>query len=328
MILEESLIFNSEEEADLFLKQLRVFGASGKKIYRSTTFTEDLVTCSIDGFIAWFSELAIKESEAGPDYSDPALPGPFAFHRDMMIQVKNKLHHLLDGKKAGELIYTYDEAHQGLLSLIERIQRLHDDGDDDDQDPDPFDGTWLSITVIMKDNDLVEETQDGFLLKRVIDDPGSLLFERRCLSEDMEFRESGSAYNPVFTTNYYIEPECVVVTDPRLYFCDPSDYIIDDLEEMDVDLDSFDQFYDNYLTKRKVLNAMIGIIRKKEFISLDELVSEMKDYADPPGKEADGFSIALDPMITKMMIHELQKAKVLTGPDRRIRLGRGLERNG
>ncbi|MBR1369366.1 hypothetical protein RJ53_07605 [Methanocalculus chunghsingensis] len=320
MILEESLIFNSEEEADLILKHLRDLGAAGKKIYRSTAFSEELVTCSIGGFIAWFSDLAMEESNTDPEGSGPALPGTYAFQRDLMIRISKKLHLLLDGKKPGDLIYTHEEARQGLLSLLGRVQAMHND----DSDHDTYDDTWVSITIIMKDNDLVEETPDGFLLKREIGDPGSLLYEIRSLSEEIAFRESGSAYNPVFSTHYYIEPECVVVTDPRLYFCDPHDSIIDDLEEMDVDLDSFDQFYENYQTKRNVLNAMVEVIGRAGSISIDELIREMKDYSHPPGGEEDGFSIDLDPQVTQMIVHELQKAKILTGPDRRIRLGKAM----
>jgi len=323
MILQESLIFNSEEEADLFLKNLRILGASGKKIYRSSAFSEDLVTCSIDGFIAWFSDLAMEGSDDNPESEESSIRGKFAFQRDLMIRIQKKLHLLLDGKKPGDLIYTHDEARQGMLSLFGRIQAMHTD----DPNPETYDDTWVAITIIMKDNDIVEETQNGFLLKKEVENAGSLLYEIRSLSEEIAFRESGSAYNPVFSTHYYLEPECVVVTDPRLYLCDPYDYLIDDLEEMNLDPDSFDQFYKNYLTKRKVLNAMMEVIGTKAPISLEDLVHEMKDYADPPGGETDGYSIALDPLVTKMMVSELQKAKILTGSDRKIRLGKDVKPN-
>lgn len=317
MILEETLIFGSEEDADAFCAFAKEKGIAVKKSFRGVAITEDIVICSLDGFIDWYSEMIDANSEDTKTFSGGVI-SLLKRHVNLLERTRAKLDELLDGKEIGDVIYTLDTVQKAILSLLTLPQK---DAEALGDLPEMND-VWIPIEVMMKDNDLVVESPEGYRLGRKVD-PGTLLYQNTLVSYEDVFMDAGESHGATFSANYSIDSECVVTAGPGIYLLDDEDQIFDLLDSLAVDEVSFDLFYENYTPKRQIVLSLLDLIGRKNVLSLTEISAGMAKYNSSPDTADPGFQIRLSPIMVKLIVAELIKAKILIGPEKKIRLGKG-----
>ena len=317
MILEEMIVFDSEEDANTFCTFVHGLGAQVKKTFRGIAFIEDIVTCSLNGYIDWLSEMIKSTSEEDDPYSVDEIQR-FEKHLNLLKRTDGKLRDILSGKEIGDIIYTRETVQKAILSLLalpneEKAQSLFQSPEDND--------VWIPIDIMLRDNHVVVESPEGYRLDRIID-PGDLLYQNTPASESDAYKKAGASHGCSYSANHSIDPECVVISGPALYLCDRENKITDLLDTLSVDESSLDLFYQNYYTKRQILFSLIDLVTGSGVISLDTLTKEMTGFSwlDEDGKP--GFSINLSPVMTKTIVDELMKAKILSGTEKKIRIGK------
>jgi hypothetical protein len=320
MILEELLVFDSEEDADTFCNALYERGGEAKKTFRGVAGSEEIVTCNLKGYIDWFREMVEGRSESNYSFSEEEIH-LFQRHRDLLERTCIKLTEIMQGKKIGDVIYTRETLQTAILSLLSlpqgKIQeRL--------RSPEDFD-TWIPIDIILKDNHVVIESPEGYRLDRVVD-PGSLLYQNTLASESAAYKEAGKSHKCIFSANHSIDPECVVIIGPPCYLCCTDDEIAHLLTRMAVDEVSLDLFSENFSTKRRVLTSLLDIVRKKDVVSRDVLIKEMVRVSGYEEGEESGYAFHLSPRVMEMIVDELMRAKILSGTDKKIRIGKAIRR--
>jgi|GEM_PF-4345316 len=322
MILEEALIFGSEEDADAFCAFAKEKGVGVKKSFRGVAITEDIVTCSLDGFIDWYSEMIDANSEDTKTFSGGEI-SLFKRHVNLLTRTRAKLDELLAGKEIGDVIYTLDTVQKAILSLLTLPQK---DAEVLGDLPEMND-VWILIEVMMKDNDLVVESPEGYRLGRKVD-PGTLLYQNTLVSYEDVFMDAGESHGATFSANYSIDSECVVTAGPAIYLLDDQDRIFDLLDSLAVDEVSFDLFYENYSPKRQIVLSLVDLIGRKHTLSLTEISAEMAKYRSSSDNVEPGFEIHLSPIMVKLIVTELIKAKILTGPEKKVRIGKRIPGRG
>lgn len=317
MILEEMLVFDSEEDANTFCNFVHGLGAQVKKTFRGVAYIEDIVTCSLNGYIDWLSEMINSKSEEDCPYSGDEIQR-FERHLNLLTRTDVKLKEMLTGREIGDIIYTPETVQKAILSLLalpngEKAQSLFQSSKDND--------IWIPIDIMLRDNHVVVESKEGYRLDRKID-PGELLYQNTLASGSVEYKKAGVSHGCSFSANYLIDPECVVISGPTLYLCDSGNKITNLLDTLSVDESSLDLFYQNFYTKRQILYSLIDLVTKSGVMSLDTLTREMTGFSwlDDDGKPE--FSINLSPVMTKMIVDELMKAKILSGTEKKIRIGK------
>lgn len=321
MILEETLIFGSEEDADAFCAFAREEKIGVKKSFRGVAITEDIVTCSLRGFIDWYSEMIDASSEDSNTFSEGEI-SLFKRQVNLLTRTRAKLDELLAGKEIGDVIYTREMVQKAILSLLTLPQK---DAETLGDLPEMND-VWIPIEVMMKDNDLVVESPEGYRLRKKID-PGELHYQNTLVSYEDAYMDAGKSNGALFSANYSIDAECVVTAGPGIYLLDDQDRLFDLLDSLSVDDVSLDLFHENYTPKQQIVRSLLDLISRKNVLSLTEISAGMAKYKSPDTADP-GFEIRLSPIMVKLIVTELIKAKILTGPEKKIRIGKGIHGRG
>ncbi len=329
MILEETLIFHSEEDASVFLEYLKERGVRAKKSNRGYSTAETVITCSLDGYISWLSAVAGDYAASQGDGSP--LPYPcsetdlrvFEQQLDLLQRTLVKLEELLMNKTIGDVVYTKDQVQKAIMALLSRPQ-----GDAEALffDPGEYD-VWIPIDIIFRENHVVVDSPDGYRLDMTVD-PGSLLYTSSFNPDSPELRKRTEAYNPTFRKEYYVSSECTVNTDPALYLCDEMHAIPDIISSLSVDDASRDTFLENYYLKRQILAMIMTIVAHNESVSLIDLSREIACFSIPADDGSEGCTIHLDPSIAKILVDELIAAKLLSGTNRLLKFGKAMRKKG
>ncbi len=322
MILEETFIFDSEEDADAFCAFAKENKIGIKKSFRGVAITEDIVTCSLQGFVDWYSEIINASSDDQKKFSEGEI-WIFKRHVNLLTRTRGKLDELLAGKEIGDVIYTIETVQKAILSLLTLPQK---DAEALGDLPEMND-VWIPIEVMMKDNDVVVESPEGYRLQKKID-PGELLYQNTLVSYEDAFMDAGESHGATFSANYSIDSECVVTAGPGIYLLDDQDRIFDLLDSLAVDEASLDLLYENYTPKRQTVFSLLDLISRKNVLSLTEICAGMAKYTSSPDTADPAFQIRLSPIMAKLIVTELIKAKILTGPEKKIRIGKGIPGRG
>ncbi len=322
MILEETLIFGSEEDADAFCAFAKEKGIGVKKSFRGVAITEDIITCTLQGFIDWYSEMIDANSEENPLFADDEI-SLFQRQVNLLTRTTAKLEEILSGKEISDVIYTRETVQKAILSLLSLPQK---DAEALGDLPELND-VWIPIEIMLKDNQIVVESPEGYRLQKIIK-PGELLYQNTPSSYADAFFEAGRTHGAIISANYSIDSECVVTAGPGIYLLENENTIFDLLDTLAVDEASLDLFYENYTTKQQIVRSLIGLIGRKNTLSLTEISAEMAKYRSSSDHADPGFEIHLSPIMVKLIVTELIKAKILTGPEKKVRIGKGIPGRG
>ncbi len=321
MILEEKLIFHSEEDANTFCSFTRLKGSRAKISIEGSAFTEEVVTCSIEGYINWLTDMLKEQTDDGSSpYSKDEIQ-IFKKQLDVFTRTHAKLDQLLTGKEIGEVVYTPEQFENAISSLISINigEKPEPTQSQENQD------VWILIDSILIENHIVTESPEGNRLKKFCN-PGDLLNRMLPSSSTEAYRKAGIVHGATFFMVYSIDqPMCRVITDPVLYISYTEDEIMDLLNPMAVDDFSRNYFHNSFSSKRKIITTLIDIVTEKNGVSLDNLTGEMTQYSIPDEDGIHGFAVHLSPYLTEIIVSELIQAKILTGSEKKIRVGKAIK---
>jgi hypothetical protein len=335
MVLEETLLFYKESDADTFIKFLREKNCRALKAVESTVNEETVMRGTIGNLIGVIENARIwqnpetlqspvqdetTDTNAGKEYFPAGNHTDFAVANARMLSNlqlrRDYLAGIMERYNPGDIIYTPD-----YLDRIKESLKTGVEGCPDDELEKMVTQTILiyDCVSILENNGVVDTRPDGMaLLKKV--DPGDLIVKRRAWDPDEVGRETLKKFDITLIHNLYYDTAIHVTIDPRIHFTCSLKEVETVLEDFEVDDDSAEQLLDDLYLKGPVIDQVIHLIETAGKISLPDLIREMESAAL---KEADtDYQIVLNatPAFVSGMVNDLRKIGVIEGNDRKIRM--------
>jgi hypothetical protein len=337
MVLEESLLFYQEKDADIFIRFLREKNCRALKSVESSVNEETVMNGTIGNLIRvienagnWqkpeSSQYPVKEetpeTELGRDYTHSGKRADFAVtHARMLSHLQFSRDHIagiMERFNPGEVVYSLDD--------LERIKESLKTGAEEVPDDELEELVTKSILTydcvsILEDNAVVETRPEGMVLLRKVD-PCDLTVERRAWDPDEIDSETLKKFGISLTHNIYYDTVTHVAIDPRIHFNCLLKDVETILEDLEVDDDSAEKLLDDLYVKAPALDRVLNLFEAAGKISLPDLVRAMEST---PLEEVDAdIRIVLNssPEYISSMVIDLRKLGILEGNDRKIRVVR------
>jgi len=335
MVLEESLLFYQENDADTFLRFLREKNCRALKSVESTVNEETVMNGTIGNLIRvienariWQkpepAQSPVKEetpaTEPGEISAFSGKRADFASTQARMLShlqfSRDHIAGIMERYCVGDVVYSPDHLERIKESLITGAEEVPEDKLEELVTQSVLTYDCVSI---LEDNAVVETRPEGMVLLRKVD-PCDLTVERRAWDQDEIDIETLRKFDITLTHHICYDTATRVTIDPRIHFnCVLKDVetILDDLE---VDDDSAEKLLDDLYLKAPALDRVLNLIETAGKISLPDLV---RDMASATLEEVDSdIRIVLNssPEYIISMVNDLRKLGILEGNDRKIRV--------
>jgi hypothetical protein len=337
MVLEESLLFYQEKDADTFIRFLREKNCRALKSAESTVNEETVMNGTIGNLIRVIENAGTwqkPKSPQSPVQKEPPAPEPgeiyapsakradfAATHARMLSHLQFSRDHIagiMERFNPGEVVYSPDH--------LERIKESLKTGAEevpDDELEELVTRTVLTYDCvsILEDNAVVETQPEGMVLLRKVD-PCDLTVERRAWDLDEIDGETLKKSGIILTHLIDYDTATRVTIDPRIHFNCVLKDVETALEDLEVDDDSAEKLLDDLYLKAPALDRVLNLIETAGKISLPDLVRKMESATlDEAGTD---IRIVLNssPEYISSMVNDLRKIGILEGNDRKIRVVR------
>ena len=335
MVLEETLLFDDEEDADVFIRFLREKNCRAQKKIESSIYeTTEMVgtTGNLIRLIETKIELEVREREKDPVEREGSTPdsGKSAYPADRMESFAESNAKMLAGLKSirdytgdimtrfncGDIIFTdedlktskenmragfEDESREGLVGLFR-------------------DEFHLQMNLLtLEDNGVVETRPEGICLIKKID-PNDILVERRPWETDEVDRETQKQYGIFLRLHIDFGTATRVIIDPRIHFACKLKEVEEILSDLEVDEFSEEELQRNLAFKGLAIRSILKVIETAGKISLPDLIQNLKDVT--PGLVDDDHQVVehFSPEFVPEMINDLRKIGAVVGNDRKMRV--------
>jgi len=326
MVLEETLLFSDEEDADEFISFLRENHCRAQKITDSAVFNETLVTGPINGLIRFFEQeyLDAVSTEENPKTSPgmPELPVVKS-----LKAIRAFVGDVMDRTACGELIYTTDEFKQMKEDMSAEVETQLKAVDIAEQ---PKLGIDIILKVLtdrssvfsslraMEDAGWVKTEPEGIRLLQK-NNPNDLPAERSVHDEETINRDTLKELDLVLNDHIYYEPEFRLVIDPRIHVACTADEVEEALDGLEVDEESEDTLLDNMDDKRVAIDAILDAISDAGKCSIEDLIEKMDDVPLEMEDSTNQLTAHLSPAYVTSLVNDLRKIGVIEGNDRKLR---------
>jgi hypothetical protein len=335
MVLEESLLFYQEKDADTFVKFLRAKNCRAIKSVESEVNEETVMTGTIGNLIRVIENVLNRqkpESLKSPGAEEPqtteienisSLPGSredlTAAHARTLSNLQSSRENIagIMGRfNVGDVVYAADY----LDRMKESLKSGMEDIPEDDLE-ELVTRTVLTYNCIsiLEANEVLETRSEGMVLIKKVD-PADLIVERRAWGPDEIDEATLKNFAISLMHEIHYDTTTRVTIDPRIHFNCVFDDVESILEELEVDGDSAEKLLDNLSLKAPVVDKMLNFIETAGKMSLTDLVREMKS-ATIEQEEAD-IRVVLysSPAFISGVINDLRKLGIVEGNDRKIRV--------
>jgi hypothetical protein len=337
MVLEESLLFYQEKDANTFIKFLREKNCRALKSVESTNNEETAMHGTIGNLIRvienamiWQkpepSQSPVKEEPLATDVGEISTPpgkrADFAAANVRMLAnlqfSRDYIAGIMERFNAGDVIFTPDYLDRIKESLKTGMAEIPDD-----ELENMVTQTILTYDCvsILEDNAVVETRSEGMVLLKKVD-PEDLTVERRAWNPDEIDSENLKKFDITLTHNIYYDTATRVTIDPRIHFNCVLKDVETVLEDLEVDDDSAEKLLDDIYLKAPAIDRVLNLIETSGKISLPDLVRGMESAVlEEAGAD---FRIVLNssPEFVSSMVNDLRKLGIVEGNDRKIRVVR------
>jgi len=337
MVLEETLLFCDESDADIFIRFLLQKKCRAQKKHESSIYEEAEMFGTIGNFIRLIEtkmESEVQEKQKDPigqegSTSDPVTPGypvarkvSFAESNAKMLAHLKSIHEYVGGIMAqfnpGDIIFSDDE----LKKMKDLMCSCFDNVVGDDLEKIFLEKmTIRGNQMTLEDNGVVETRPEGICLIKKID-PDDLIVERRSWRQDEVDREMLKQYGIALKLHIDFQTETRVIIDPRIHFTCKLNEVEEVLEDLEADECSEDELRRNLVLKGLAIESILTAIETAGRISLTDLIRDMKkitpDIIDDGRQVVEHFS----PEFITGIISDLRKIGFIEGNDRKMRVAR------
>lgn len=337
MVLEETLLFCKETEADIFIRFLHEKNCRAQKKHESSIFEEVEMCGTIGNFIRFIEtkmESEVQERQKDPigqegSTSDPGTSGSPVTRKVSFTESNAKMLAFLKSTRdyAGSIMAQFNPGDiictdEDLRNMKELMRTSFDDKSEDDPKKMFFEKIKIRGNLMMlEDNGVVETRAEGIcLIKKV--EPDDLTIERRPWGPDEVDRETLKQYGITLKLHIDFEIETRVIIDPRIHVTCKLEEVTEVLDDLDADELSDEVLRYNLALKGLAIKSIMATIKTAGRISLTDLIRDMKvvipDMIDDEPRVVEHFS----PEFLTGIISDLRKTGIIEGNDRKIRVAR------
>jgi hypothetical protein len=337
MVLEETLLFYDEDDADVFIRFLREKNCRAQKKNESSIYETTEMVGTIGNMVRLIEtkiESEVREPDKDPVERDGSTPGPgkSASPADIKESPAGSYTKMLEGLKSirdyagdimarfncGDIIFTDED----LQKSKENMQAFFDDESREGVGKlflEEF--IWQSHLLTLEDNGVVETRPEGvFLIKKI--DPNDLLVERRPWGTDEVDLETQKQYGIFFRLHIDFETATRVIIDPRIHF----NCALHEVEEILIDLEA-DEFSEeellrNLAIKGLAIRSLLIVIETAGRISLPDLIRNLERVTTGLVDEDPQLVGHLSPEFVTEITNDLRKIGAVVGNDKKMRVAR------
>jgi hypothetical protein len=336
MVLEETLVFNSSEDADEFIRYLRKKRIKAHK--KSTAEFHDVqkVRGPIDNVITYLNTLA------GDEETDDDIfcrGSPLERLIASLIQRREALLKLLSSHEVGDLVFSKDEILEHSKTAAEHMMQMmlpifseaisglgHDlppgrkereiTGEDAEEARET-----LAIFDLLEDNKMIEKEGEHYRLTRKLPpDECMAMVSLMGLADidpgDLPRHGLSSRVSLVGEVQY------TVFIDPGIHVWLSIDEIEEGLEGLETDAGSEEHLYRSLERKQLAIRAILELVEQSGRISLDTLHERLLENIIDVEESTETVSLVLSREFLSLMVHDLRKEGFLTGSQENIRIGK------
>lgn len=337
MVLEETLLFCEENDADIFIRFLHEKNCRAQKKHESSIFEEAEMYGTIGNFIRLIEtkmESEVQEKQKDPigqdgSTSDPGTHGypvarkvSFAESNAKMLAHLKSIREYVGGIMAqfnpGDIIFSDDE----LKKMKDLMSSCFDNDVGDDLEKIFLEKmTIRGNHMTLEDNGVVETRPEGICLIKKID-PDDLIIERGPWRQDEVDRETLKQYGIALKLHIDFQIAARVIIDPRIHFTCTLNEVTEVLDDLEADEFSEDELRHNLALKGLAIESILTTIETAGRISLTDLIRDMKvvptDMIEDEHQIVEHFS----PEFITGIISDLRKIGAIEGNDRKMRVTR------
>jgi len=331
MVLEESLLFNSEKDANEFIKHLKKKGCTATKKFELKTKDEVVVEGPIDELIDVFEEIVGEEGESEPEDDLDILRTILKYTAEDSDEevLRSEILQLKNLKSGRDLVAGIMEKHNvGDIILskesFDGMQKEMTDGVQSGNEKKMASMILkqmplISHLALLWENDLIKTDPAGLILAKKVG-MNEIITERRVLDPEQFSELLTDDSNLTLTKNYDYILNTRVIVDSSIFFC----YEPDELDEMLVDLDcdrkSLYSFMNNVFYKWIVSAEILKILKAAGKVSLKDLTIALDDFAPPFDDDEYEVSAHVPPDVVQEIVNDMRKARIINGTDAGLRL--------
>lgn len=337
MVLEETLLFCEENDADNFIRFLHEKNCRAQKKHESSIFEETEMCGTIGNFIQLIeTKVASEEQEKQKDptgqegsTSDPGnskypprRKSTFAESNAKMFahlkSIRDYVGGLMTQFKPGDIIFTDED----LKKMKELMHTGFVDESGDDQEKTFFEKMIIRGNLMtLEDNGVAETRPEGICLIKKID-PNDLIVERRPWGPDEVDRETLKQYGISFKYHIDFDTAARVIIDPRIHFTCTLKEVTEVLDVLEVDEFSDEELRHNLALKGLAIESVLGAIRTAGRISLTDLIRNIKEVTPEMIDDEHQIVEHFKPEFITGLISDLRKMGIIEGNDRKMRVAR------
>ena len=316
MVLEETLVFDTADDADKFVSFLRGHEVHVQKVTGSYFFDETMMEGPIKNLIEVYSGAVApvddlsEERRKTRDAANSFLTAHLTSIRDYVGEVMGRY-------QEGDLVVPRDEIEKNKAALKEEALEKSEDLKDTLLSRIPIEDALIA----MENAGIVKTEPDGIRLVKKID-PDALPLQRRLMEPDYYDVSTLKAKNLTVNHLFYFETETRLFIDPRIHIALEPEVVREALIDLEVDEESADELLMNMATKQVSITCIMDAISRSGRISLPDLIT-IVDAVSVPLKDSESLLTAyITPSYATSIVNDLRKLGLVEGNDRKLRVAR------
>jgi len=360
MVLEESLLFDSAEGADAFIKYLRKKGCKAHKKTVATFSEREELEGTLDSLIAFLENLAerdaasrddrsdgddewdLEEWEGDPDDEvDRAIVAASRRSRiEKLKKARTGLEKILGLNSEGDIVFSEADLARNREVYVEgMMQRAfpvlkaeleergidlppREEGEAISEEEAGDAGSFLFVADLLEENGLVRGDDKGdFRLIRKI--PAGVC-RVKIVSESLGEIEEGDLQAHGISSCIHVAMECMheVVMDGSIIVELSIEEVEDGLRGLDVEVQSLDDFFSRFELKRLAIVALLEVVGGSGRIPYSRLRDQLAGYRLESDEVSGPVRVTLHEDFLSALVAEMRKLGYLTGSQENIRLNK------
>jgi hypothetical protein len=322
MILDEKILINDRKDALELAEWLRKRGCMAGVTETFDSRNEEIITGSIDALDKWLTVMAEEDDDNSEKY---------AGLKEINQNYKKAVSEVLDGKSAGDLIYTHDDIKASAYEVMKNHLNLLPGGLDSsgygispEYSSDRFrKEIFREIPLSMIHSQLkyyegLRETKTGFTLISDLK-PGNVKNEISITKNDIRYNGEfpGIEYRCDFFAGLSFE---VSLPFPSYFLADENE-LSELLLRYNLRPDYTEEFLMRFMLKRNLVNNILRLVDDNKAISPSSLRQKLQEYWSNSMRSGIGRSeITITPDLAERLTEELKSAGILTERANRLKL--------
>jgi len=338
MVLEETLLFNSADDADTFIRFLRKKRCKAHKRSTAVFLEVQEISGPIDNIIGYLRELA-EDAELDEDEFEEGYP--FEERIEVLERQKEMLGNFLLSHGEGDIVFSAGDIKEysktATLHMMQSVlpifrekmaelgHELPPPQEEKRQEISKEEAKkargFLAVFDLLEENNMIEKEGDFYRLTKKLP-----LAECRTKVHLPDMPEIDPDDLPGYGLSSHVnligQVQYQVFIDSDVNFQFSVDEMDEGLIGLDVDAESLDTFYRGLERKKVAIHAVLELVGQAGKISFDALYERLQEYPIHAEESPERITLTLEREFLSSLVSEMRKLGYLTGSQENIRLAR------